>query len=274
MSSDLIPPDNLVRMVGSETFAHYKAVGEEFLKIFINYGGLQPTDRVLDVGCGSGRMAVPLTRYLTSGSYEGFDISQESIEWCRNSITAQFPNFRFQLANVHNSFYNPKGKYRAKDYKFPFPDQSFDFTFLTSVFTHMLPRDMEHYIWEIARVLKPGGKAVITFFILNEESERLRITPQSKVPFEHLFQDGAVRVGQLENPEGVVAYPEATVRQVLEQHRLVLIQPIYFGSWCGRKNTVTFQDLTISERKPGPLPLKPHGSILNWLWSRLLVGRA
>ena len=265
MTTDLTPPENLIRTVGS-TVADYRAVGQEFFDIFITYGGIIPTDRVLDVGCGCGRMALPLTRYLTTGSYEGFDISSDAIEWCQNNITGQFQNFKFQLTDIHNSLYNPRGKYKAIDYKFPYPDRSFDFTFLTSVFTHMLPQDLEHCTREIARTLKPGGRAVITFFILNEESEKLIKTRPNKLSFPHSYADGQVRVGHLSNPEAEVAYPEATVRRVLEQSGLMLAEPIYFGSWCGREGTVTFQDLTVSERRSGLRPLQR--TILGWLRSR------
>ena len=41
-----------------------------------------------------------------------------------------------------------------------------DVAFLTSVFTHMLPEDVEHYLDELARVLKPGGRTLITWFLL------------------------------------------------------------------------------------------------------------
>jgi len=82
-----------MQLVGSEDAAHYRAVGERFFDIFVRYGRIKPTDRVLDVGCGSGRMAAPLTRYLTTGSYEGFDISPDAIRWCQNDITKQFRAF-------------------------------------------------------------------------------------------------------------------------------------------------------------------------------------
>ncbi|MGO9453018.1 MAG: class I SAM-dependent methyltransferase [Candidatus Binataceae bacterium] len=251
MITDLIPPQHLIRMVGGRTVDEYRTVGQDFFDIFVKYGRIKPTDRVLDVGCGCGRMALPLVRYLTTGGYEGFDISAEAIEWCQNNIARQFPNFKFQPADIFNSVYNPRGEYQAKDYKFPYPDRIFDFTFLTSVFTHMLPQDLEHYTREIARTLKPGARVLITFFILNKESEQLMTTRASKLSFPYSYAEGEVRVAQPSNPEAAVGYPEATVRRVLEQSGLTLAEPIYFGSWCGREGTVTTQDLTVSDRKPG-----------------------
>lgn len=49
----------------------FKKTGEEFLGYFTNCG-LQPEHNVLDIGCGIGRMAIPLTRFL-KGRYEGFE---------------------------------------------------------------------------------------------------------------------------------------------------------------------------------------------------------
>jgi protein-L-isoaspartate O-methyltransferase len=40
----------------------YRAIGAEYLGHFVRLGGLKPSDRVLDIGCGIGRMAVPLTQ--------------------------------------------------------------------------------------------------------------------------------------------------------------------------------------------------------------------
>jgi len=168
---ELIPPKGLV-FIGCGDF---KKTGEEFFHYFIEFGELKPNEKVLDVGCGNGRMAVPLIGYIKGeGLYEGFDIVVEGINWCKKSITSKYPHFHFQVADLYNKEYNPKGKYKASEYKFLYENDSFDFVFLTSVFTHMLPQDMENYFSEIARILKRNGRCLMTFFLLNEESVNFR----------------------------------------------------------------------------------------------------
>lgn len=64
-------------------------------------------------------MALPLTGYLNSeGRYAGFDISQKAIAWCQEHITSAHPNFQFEVSDIYNSLYNPKGKYQSLDFAF------------------------------------------------------------------------------------------------------------------------------------------------------------
>lgn len=104
------------------------------------------------------------------------------------SHISEIQHFHFQHSNVYNKYYNPHGKVRAQDFQFPFDDESLDFVFLTSVFTHMLPSDLENYLSEISRVLKTGGKCLITFFILNEESESLVRSGRSTLDFRYKIE--------------------------------------------------------------------------------------
>ena len=120
---------------------------------------------MLAVGSGIGRKTFLLTDYLNhEGSYQGLDIVKTAIDWCTERITCKYPCFKFQLIDVFNQHYNPTGRYKASEYRFPFPDESFDFAVLCSVFTHMLAEDVEHYLCEVARVLKTGGRCPISFF--------------------------------------------------------------------------------------------------------------
>lgn len=244
LREELVPPRSLI-FVGDGDF---KKTGNEFLKYFIEIGGLKKNDRVLDVGCGIGRMAVPLTTFLSDeGSYEGFDIVAKGIGWCTKRITPKFPNFKFQLADISNPRYNPKGKQKSSAYRFPYADQSFDFIFLTSVFTHMLPEDVENYLSQIMRVLKPGGRCLITFFLLNPDSLRLMDENKSKFNFRHNYGD--CRVEYEDMPENAVSYDEAFIRNLYEKYKLKMVDPIHYGSWSGRENFVSFQDIIVATKK-------------------------
>ena len=226
-------------------FGDFKIIGEEFRQYFIEIGGLRTTDRILDVGCGIGRMAVPLTEYLSKeGSYEGIDIVANGIDWCIEKITPRYPNFRFQLADLFNKEYNPNGKNKSSDYKFPFEGISFDFIFLTSVFTHMLPVDMENYLSEISRVLKQGGKCFITFFLLNQES--LSLIEQKKSTMDFKFNYGDYGVERTDVPEAVVSYDENFVRNLYKKFGFKISEPIHYGSWCGREKFLSYQDIVVA----------------------------
>ncbi len=104
------------------------------------------------------------------GGYEGLDVSSKAIAICNEWIAPKLDRFNFQRVDVHNSYYNPKADAEAEGYRFPFDDASIDFQFSNSLFTHMLASDTAHYFSEISRVLKPGGIALNTMFLLNDES--------------------------------------------------------------------------------------------------------
>ncbi|MBP1690868.1 MAG: methyltransferase domain protein [Bacteroidetes bacterium] len=242
--SGLIPPTRMIKSIGGGDF---RKGGEEFLKLFIDIGGLKRTDAVLDVGCGVGRMAIPLTSWLdATARYEGFDITPEEIRWCQKHITPRFPNFHFRHSDVYSHVYNPTAKTRASEYRFPFGDAMFDFVFLTSVFTHMLPADLENYLAEIARVLKPGGRSFITYFLLNNESRELLRQGRSTLDFK--FQLDGCMTTDMGAPESALAYSEESVRILNTKHGLEVGPRIWYGFWCGRSEHTSYQDIVVSTR--------------------------
>jgi SAM-dependent methyltransferase len=244
----LIPPTRLM-FDGARDLKIFKDNGAEFLKYYIDLCALKPDDRVLDVGCGIGRKTIPLTTYLNKrGSYEGIDINLTGVAWCQKKITPRFPNFRFQRADVYNKRYNPQGQYSAATYRFPYEDEAFDFVVLGSVFTHMLPPEVENYLSEVARVLKTGhGRCLISYFLLNETSLALRQEKASYWDFKHDM--GLYRVVNAEAPEHAVAHDQAYILALYEKNGLRVRQPIQYGSWPGREIYLSYQDLVIATKE-------------------------
>jgi SAM-dependent methyltransferase len=239
---DLVPPRRLI-FVGNGDFVE---TGDEFFRYFADLCDLKADQSVLEVGCGIGRMARPVTRYLIGGSYDGIDIVPSGIFWCQRNVSCRYPNFKFHLADVYNKTYNPHGNFQAVEYRFPFPDAKFDFVFLTSVFTHMLPRDMERYLREVLRCLRPAGRCLITFFLLNKESRGLIRAGQSSINFK--FPLPGCWVNHARMPENAVAYDEAQIQSLYSELGLGL-QTTKFGAWCGRPEYLSYQDILIA-RKP------------------------
>jgi SAM-dependent methyltransferase len=242
-----LDPRKPPRRVDPNGGGDFLGIGREFRKYFIELGGLRPEQSVLDIGSGCGRMAVPLLDYLTTGTYDGIEIMKKSVTWCRRAITPRYPNFRFHHADIRNRQYNPSGRLRAEDYRFLFPDSRFDFVFLTSVFTHMLPPSVENYLREIARVLKPGGRCLITWFLLDDTSRKLCTTEKSQLNFQ--FDFGDYRSTHNRIPESAVAYEEDAALNLYRRNSLVPGLPPYYGRWCGRERGVSFQDIIVATRE-------------------------
>jgi SAM-dependent methyltransferase len=241
---DLLPPKRLRFMVGGD----FREVGQAFLGHLVTLAGLRPDDRVLDVGCGAGRIAVPLTGYLSAaGRYEGFDAWAPGVRWCERNVTPRFPNFRFHRADLYNEFYTPRGKHRASEYRFPYDDASFDVVLLTSVFTHLLPDDMENYLSEVARVLKPGGRCLITYFLLNPETLGRIEAGTSVLAFPYPF--GRYRCLSDRGKEAAVAYEEDYIRSLYAENGLAVEPHVERGSWSGVENPATFQDIVVATKE-------------------------
>lgn len=98
---DRFTPPRRLQFVGDSGF---RATGEEFLRLFREIGSLRRTDRVLDIGCGIGRMARVLVPELSPpGSYDGFDIVAEAVAWCREHYRNTPARFSFEHADLYTA---------------------------------------------------------------------------------------------------------------------------------------------------------------------------
>jgi len=136
---------------GDEDAAMRAAIGGEFDAMgvlereLLIAQGLRPDSDVVDVGCGSGRLALPLSEYLT-GSYLGTDVVPDLLDYARKIVDR--PDWRFEP---------------AVELSIPAADASADVVCFFSVFTHLLHEESYRYLEEARRVLRPGGKVVFSF---------------------------------------------------------------------------------------------------------------
>jgi len=113
-------------------------------RMTIELAAIKEGERVLDVGCGTGTLAIAASRRAgPEGEVQGIDPSAEMIEVARKKAAKAHVDARFQTAAIE---------------KLPFPDGYFDLV-LSSLMLHHLPADVKRAGFaEVRRVLKPGGR--------------------------------------------------------------------------------------------------------------------
>jgi SAM-dependent methyltransferase len=225
------------------------SIGTELAHIVLERG--LPLDGVvLDVGCGYGRLALGfLTGTEFTGRYIGFDILGKHVAWCRKNLTPLAPSYRFKHADVRNARYNPHGKVEPDDFRFPAGIGTIDAIALFSVFTHLYRSDIEHYLREFRRVLKPGGVAVTTWFLFDEARMPAIVSERSAFAMTHEL-DEHTRYFSEEDPLHAISYDEALMRTLAAEAGLEVVS-VERGTWAGEPG-LTLQDLVVL-RRPGAL---------------------
>jgi SAM-dependent methyltransferase len=233
-----LPPDNLSGSIGGA----FIGVAHEFRERLITLANLQPHHTVLDIGCGVGRVAFGLADYLT-GPYIGFDIMLPHLEWARANISSSRPNFRFEHADLFNGEYNPNGRLSAQNYRFPCADASQDICFAVSLFTHLRRDDAKHYLRETARSLKPGGRALITAFLLDDEARERIAKGLAAFDLIHSVDRNEVFTSKPEVPEAAIGVDAEAFRRWAHEANLQ-VTGVYPGKW-GHDLHLSYQDIII-----------------------------
>lgn len=246
-AADLPTPDATRIHVGDGDF---RAIGEEFVNHLIDYAGLGPDDRVLDVGCGIGRIAIPLTQYLgPAGRYLGFDVVADAIAWCREHVAPLHAGFRFETLDVRHPLYNPSGARAASETRWPAGDASVDVVLIASVFTHLTETEAAWFLAETARVLKPGGHCLSSWFLT--EGDRVSEATDYRLRFAAGTDAFLYNAGPGE-PTAAVAVPLAWVRDRLAGTSLRLSRHVR-GRWSGSAGGA-YQDLLVLRKASARLP--------------------
>jgi SAM-dependent methyltransferase len=170
-----LPPTEFMELVcgpGDNLVEQFKWAGEVVARMLEDEAMTVPGVAFLDVGCGCGRVA----RYLLQkplASYTGFDRHPGMIQWCRDNLSPHARRFKFEYHSVRSAYRawdGHDGAQSARDFIFPYKQDSFDAVLLASIFTHMPLEESAHYMKELYRVLRLGGKVLLSVFLTDGES--------------------------------------------------------------------------------------------------------
>ena len=147
----------------------------------------KPNYVALEIGCGSGRITKEV--YEKLGRIHAFDVSLGMINECRKNIKdSACVTFHRCLDDVVSLF--------------PIEDESIDLVFSHDVFVHFDNYEVMCYFNEISRVLKPGGKALISFFEINKDNvgnydKVAESYNESKIMFQHRVHNNSFVIMEL-----------------------------------------------------------------------------
>ena len=231
-----IPPQNL-RFMGEDDEG-FLQMAERILQPVM--GRFNLSAKVLDVGCGYGRLSYGLRKAGFTGKYVGFDILKRHIDWLNENVADD--RYRFAHFDGRNDRYNPDGKLSLADYLLPV-DEPQDLITSLSVFTHLYEADIRLYLRMISEVMQPGALLYATWFLVNPDQQAFDRSGRSARPMPYRLNDTTLYQDEAD-PLLAIGHAEQAVREWIAEAGLWVSDAIY-GSWCGRKTAATYQDILL-----------------------------
>ncbi|CAA7195767.1 class I SAM-dependent methyltransferase [Chryseobacterium potabilaquae] len=226
--------------VGRSDFLSHGIRQANILKKYID---LKSTDHVLDIGCGIGRTAVPLTEILIDGSYDGFDTVEKGIKWCQKNIRKKYPHFRFKFFPIYNDLYNSYSQ-KAENFTFLYGKNMFDKVFLFSVFTHMQVIEIRRYLHEINRVMKNEGLCLATFFLYDDTKSE----EEGSMNFPHIYDGYKLMNDKVTSANIAISIPLLNEMVANAGLSIVKIKEGYWRRNVKKEDTDEFQDIVILKK--------------------------
>ena len=139
---------------------HWEEMGHRCANLLISRG-LSNGMRVLDFGCGSGRVAFALSKHIDLEDFVGIDVVDELTDYARSRCP---DTYRFVISH---------------SLEIPLVPESLDYAYALSVFTHLSQVEIAIYIEEIYRKLRSAGLFLFSFLEVNRHWELFESTKLS-----------------------------------------------------------------------------------------------
>ena len=151
---------------GDEMESHHSDITEQTLALM----DIQPGDRILDVGCGTGWASRRMARIATTGEVVGLDVADEMLRRAEQSSSA-FRNVRYAWGSAEN-----------------IPEADNAFNKVLSVESFYYYADQGKALDELRSVMAPGAKLFILINLYKDNHYSLRWVTELKVPVQALSE--------------------------------------------------------------------------------------
>jgi len=245
LPEESLPSLEYINNIGCSDAQHFKNSSINQFNELVRRFKVADDWKILDIGCGCGRMAFPFSEYLgQTGKYIGFDVWSDGIEWCNQNIRNDFL-FKYIHA-ADNYYYEEKRNSEKNKFSLDFiENQTLDLIFAISVFTHLTKSDTQVYLKEISNVLKPGKFAYLTCFIIDDYF------------FEYQSRTGRFTEVVAEEPGCYYGYKKQdffagfTLDNIKNWVSAVGLELVFheLGTWAEKPGSKGFQDLLIIRKK-------------------------
>jgi phytanoyl-CoA hydroxylase len=237
-------------------------VGEACLWALQRYLQLRPSSRLLDFGCGVGRVMLSVLKYHPDvGHITGFDIMPQVIRFCDSHIASAFPQASFELIAGSNDHYDhfiaQAGQVAPKTHQQLQAQYTGAFSgiYAFSVFTHVELADLNALLRLLSSLTAPGGQVLFTAFMLTPATRRAIGERRCRFPFAEgpLDTEGDTFVGNPRDRLGFIAFDHSLIERATFDAGLN-IHHIEYGSWAGTTSSASLQDVIVCGK---PHPLSP-----------------
>lgn len=199
--------------------------------------GRTKSARIVDIGSGLGRLATGLLAESEDVQYLGIDAHQDFVRWCKENIERYHPSFQFVHLDMANELYNPAGSLVGSELRLPVDDASADVVNLWGVFTNMKPEDVQAYVGEIGRILRPQGRCFLTACVEDDVPD-VTVNPTGYVPYD------------CNTPLAVVRYSRQWLFSTFQQHGLQVEDFRYHGSMFPKQSEIYLAKADAQRKSP------------------------